>query len=104
MKRYIHADTAYSDVQASVDYTVEVVPECNDEDDNPACWGLKFFDDNGKHHFIWITKYDDKEYIVEDSNGRNLADDDMVFKTFTGAKKRAEDVMRRQVIKDIFSD
>ena len=103
MKRWIHC-TSNAITASSISYDVEVVPECNDEFDNPCCWGLKFYDDSDNKHFVWITKYDDKEYIVEDSNGSNLAKDDMVFKTFTGAKKRAEEIMRNQVMRDIFSD
>ena len=102
MKRWIHC-TSNAITASSIPYAVEVVPECNDEDDNPACWGLKFYDDNGNRHFVWITKYDDKEYIVEDSNGNNLAKD-LVYRTFSGAKKKAEEVMRIQVMKDRFTD
>ena len=95
MKRLIYSN---SDL-----YKLDVVPECNDEDDNPACWSLTFQDDNGDNHFIWITKYDDNEYVVEDSEGRNLAKN-LVYKTFSGAKRKAEEVVRRQIMRDLFTN
>lgn len=83
---------------------IEVVPECNDENDNPACWALTICTDpNGKTHFLWITKYDEKEYIVEDSNGYNRAHD-KVYKTFRGALKMAEEIAYRQEDTGLFTD
>lgn len=78
-------------------YTLEVVPECNDEDDQPTCWALasQFEDERGRHDFIWITKYDDKEYIIEDSNGHSYAHG-RTYKTLKGAWKEAARIMERR--------
>lgn len=73
-----------------------VVPECNDENDNPTCWAMSCGKDgDGREHFIWICKYDDHEYIIENENGYNLADK-TVFKTLNGAKRRAEGIAWRR--------
>lgn len=68
---------------------LEVVPECNDENDNPCCWAMFICRDDGGSHFLWITKYDEQKYIVEDSAGYNIAGG-KVYKTLRGAKKAAE--------------
>ena len=82
---------------------LEIVPECNDENDNPTCWGMLICEDgSGKRHYIWITKYDEKEYIVEDSHGFNRAD--KVYKTLKGAKKAAEAIAYRQNESGCFTD
>lgn len=95
MKKWIHA--------SQDPYKVEVVPECNDDDDNPCCWSVEFYDDNNGKHFVWITKYDDNEYIVEDSQGNNLAKE-LTYRTFTGAKKKAFEVIRYQLARDFYSN
>jgi len=91
---------------------LEVVPECNDDDDNPCCWSMlagqsyRLEDEFGKpsvKHYIWIVKYDEKEYIVEDSNGHNLTRN-KVFKTLWGAKREAEGIAWRQNESGFFTD
>lgn len=82
---------------------LEVVPECNDENDNPCCWGMLVCEDgDGKRHYLWITKYDEG-YIVEDSNGNNRMDG-KVYKTLWGAKKAAEGIAWRQEESGCFTD
>ena len=78
-----------------------VVPECNDENDNPTCWamscGYSWNRDGSKHeHFIWICKYADNEYIVENADGANLADNDKIYKTLWGAKRCADGIAWRR--------
>lgn len=70
-----------------------VVPECNDENDDPTCWAIEG-GDKEKKHFVWVTKYDEKEYVVEDSEGHNLAE--KTYKTLWGAKRAAEGIIWRQ--------
>lgn len=83
---------------------LEIVPECNDENDNPTCWGMLVCEDGtGRRHFLWICKYDEKEYIVEDSRGNNLTDG-KVYKTLKGAKKAAEAIAYRQDESGFFTD
>lgn len=83
-----------------------VVPECNDENDNPACWAMSCGkDDNGREHFIWICKYEEfplNEFVVEDSEGFNLAHER--FKTLWGAKRRAEGIAWKQEETGFYSD
>ena len=80
-----------------------IVPECNDENDNPTCWAMLVCDAADGMHYIWITKYDDKEYIVEDSNGHNLTCN-KVYKTLQGAKREAEGIAWRQDESGFFTD
>ena len=94
MKRYIHNNEDL--------YPIEVIPEGNDENDNPTCWGITITDSKGKNHFIWISLYDEG-YQVEDSNGNNLAKG-LIYKTFSGAKKKAFEIARRQEARELFSD
>lgn len=82
---------------------IEIVPECNDDNDNPCCWAMLVCRTDDKSHFIWITKYDENEYIVEDSNGYNRTDG-KVFKTLWGAKRAAEEIAWRQEETGLFSD
>ena len=82
---------------------LEIIPECNDDNDNPCCWSMLVCDTGDKRHFIWITKYDDKEYVVENSDGYNLVDG-KVYKTLAGAKKRAEGIAWRQEETGYFTD
>lgn len=93
MKRYIKSS---SDNLMGI-YKLEVVPECNDEDDQPTCWAIasQFEDERGRHDFVWITKYGDKEYIIEDSNGYNRTDG-RTYKTLKGAWKEAARIMERR--------
>ena len=97
MKRYIKSDSIVGSDNLTDIYTLEVVPEGNDEDDQPTCWALasQFEDENGRHDFIWISKYDDNEYIVEDSNGNNRAHG-KTYKTLKGAWKEAARIMQRR--------
>ena len=80
-----------------------IVPECNDENDNPCCWAMLVSEcDNGRH-YLWICKYDEKEYVVENSAGYNLADG-KTYKTLSGAKKQAEAIAWRQDESGCFTD
>ena len=84
---------------------LEIVPECIDETTGePTCWAMKSGFDAGanRYHFIWITKYDEKEYVVEDSNGHNRAG--KTFKTLWGAKRAAEGIIWRQDETGCYSD
>lgn len=72
-----------------------IVPECDDENGNPACWAMLVGETEKRKHYIWICKYDDTEYIVEDSRGYNLTDG-KIYKTLAGAKKQAEGIAWRQ--------
>lgn len=98
MKRYIKS--SYDD--RSSEYTLEVVPEGNDDNDNPTCWALKFHDDNKKEHYIWISFYED-EYIVEDAEGNNLAGK-LEYKTLAGATRKAKELAKRQQMKGFFTN
>ena len=93
MKRYIKSSS--EDFKEM--YPLEVVPECNDENDEPTCWAMRsqYSDDRGRYDFVWITKYDDKEYIIEDSNGNNRTDG-KTYKTLRGAWKEAARIMQRR--------
>ncbi len=80
-----------------------VVPECdNEETGEHTCWAVEI-KGNDKNHYIWISKYDDKEYIVEDSHGHNLALN-KVYKTLKGAKKKAEEIAQKQENEQFFTD
>ena len=83
---------------------LEVVPECNDDNGNPTCWAMASEYDRGskRYHYIWISKYDDKEYVVEDSYGNNLAG--KTYKTLWGAKREAEGIIWRQDETGAYSD
>ena len=82
---------------------LKIVPECNDEDDNPTCWAIEGGDEKtcGKH-FVWICRYVENEYVVEDSIGRDLAG--KTYKTLRGAKKAAEGIIWRQDESGAYSD
>ena len=80
-----------------------VVPEGDDEETGEhTCWAIEMQGTDRKH-FIWISKYDDKDYRVETSHGRNLADD-KIYKTLGGAKRKAEEIAARQESRDFFTD
>ena len=84
---------------------LSIIAECNDEiTGEPACWSMESQYDPGteRKHFIWITKYSDKEYIVEDSAGNNLTN--KVFKSLSGAKRAAEGIIWRQEESGYFTD
>ena len=98
MKRYIRN----SNYDWASEYILEAVPECNDDNDNPACWALKFYDDNKKEHYIWILFYGD-EYIVEDAEGNNLAGK-LEYKTLAGATRKAKQVAKRQQMRGFFTN
>lgn len=97
MKKWIHASYQF-------EYELEVISEANDENDNPTCWGMKFLSNDGDTHYVWITKYDDSEYIIEDADGNNLTKKKKVYKTFSGAKRGAAEIARLQVMKDRFTN
>jgi len=82
---------------------LEIVPECNDDNDNPCCWAMFICRYDGKSHFLWICKYDEQEYVVEDSAGYNRAGG-KVYKTLQGAKKAAEAIAWRQEETGFFTD
>ena len=74
---------------------LNIVSEANDENNNPTCWSMAGGDPTTCGlHYIWIVKYDEKEYAVEDSLGHNLTG--KVFKTLWGAKREAEGIIWRQ--------
>ena len=80
-----------------------VVPECdNEETGEHSCWAIPI-KGSDRNHYVWISKYDDKEYIVEDSHGNNLANN-KVYKTLSGAKKKAEEIAFEQETERIFTD
>lgn len=80
------------------------VPECdNEETGEHTCWSMKM-QCNNINHYIWITKYDEKEYIVEDSHGHNLVHPNKVYKTLSGAKRAAEATCDRQERLEFFTD
>lgn len=84
---------------------LDIVHECDDDNGNPCCWSMAGeYDPNAKRsHFIWICKYGEKEYIVENSEGHNLAGG-KVFKTLWGAKREAEGIIWRQDETGCYSD
>lgn len=98
MKRMIKANEEYE-----FTYTVEPIPESQDEYGIDRCWAIKFPSEDGEDHYVWITQYGDKEFIVEDSDGENLAKG-LVYKTFSGAKVKALNIAKRQVMRDFFTD
>lgn len=80
-----------------------VVPECNDDNDIPTCWAMLVAETDNGNHFLWISKWSENEYVVEDSNGYNRAGD-KVYKTLAGAKKKAEEIAWRQEETGFFTD
>lgn len=92
---------------------LEIVPECNDEvTGEPTCWAMlvgksyREGDEVGKpskNHYLWITKYGEKEYWVEDSRGYNRAGD-KIYTTLQGAKRKAEEIAWRQDFSGCYSD
>ena len=95
MKRLIKASTTQ-------DYTWDVIAECDDEMGNPTCWGLTFYADDGSKHFIWVSKYNEKDYRVETEHGLNLGMR-RSYKTLGYAKKEAERQAHRQQSLDMFT-
>lgn len=80
-----------------------VISECNDEYDNPTCWAMSCGKDgDGHEHFVWICKYADDEYIVENSNGFNLANEK--YKTLWGAKRNAEKIAWIEENNGVYTD
>ncbi len=74
---------------------LSVIAECNDENDNPTCWSMIAGECKGHKMFVYVTKYDENEYIVEDSEGHNL-NGKKAYKTLNGAKRKAEEICWRQ--------
>ena len=83
---------------------LEIVPECNDENDIPRCWAIRSEYDQGgnRYHYIWICQYSEDEYLVENSYGHNLAG--KTYKTLRGAKRAAEEIIWRQEETGCFSN
>ena len=82
---------------------LHIVPECNDDSDNPTCWSMAGGDPNTCGcHYIWICKYGEKEYVIEDSCGNNLAG--KTYKTLWGAKREAEGIIWRQDESGAYTD
>ena len=82
-------------------YNFEAIIDCDDDENYPTCWALTMTDENGKNHFIWISRYDD-EYKVEDSKGYNIGS--VTYKTLAGAKRRAKELARYQEFTQYFTD
>lgn len=82
---------------------LEVVPECNDDNDNPCCWSVYICTFNSKKHFIWITKYGNNEYVIENSQGYSLIGK-KTYKTLDAAKKQAETIAWIQETTKNFTD
>ena len=83
-------------------FTLEIVPEANDDDDNPTTWAIRMPDSN-RNHFIWICKYDDKGYCIENADGYNLWKDKS-FSTLNRALKVAYQICDRQFETGYFTD
>lgn len=83
---------------------LNIVHECDDDNGNPRCWSMASEYDRGseRYHYIWICKYDDKDYRVEDSDGHNRAG--KIFKTLWGAKRAAEEIIWRQDESGFYTD
>lgn len=83
---------------------LNIVHESDDENGNPTCWSIMGSYDFGsqRNHYVWICKYGEKDYRVEDSNGHNLAG--KVYKTLWGAKREAEGIIWRQDETGAYSD
>ena len=76
-----------------------IIPEGIDEDTNePTSWGIVV----GKTHWIWIEKWDDKEYAVTNSDMDNISG--KVYKTLWGAKREAERIAFEQEETGYFTD
>lgn len=89
---------------------LDIIAECN-ETGKPICWAMlcgRSYEEGdeigspSKNHYLWISKYGKQEYIVEDSNGYNLAG--KVYKTLQGARREAEGIAFRQEETGCFSD
>jgi len=97
MKRYIKS----SDDRLSK-YTIEPIPECDDpETGEHTCWAMRSagptYTPNGERYdYIWITKYGDQEYVVENADGYNLVGEGKSYKTLRGATKQAAEIMWRR--------
>lgn len=84
---------------------LEIVPECNDEDtDEPRCWAIRsIFDIKAcRYHYVWICRYDDKEYVIENSDGVRLVK--KAYRTLQGAREKAESVLVRQEQTGLYTD
>lgn len=83
---------------------LNIVHECDDDNGSPRCWSMasEYDRESERYHYIWICKYDDKEYVVEDSYGNNLAR--KTYKTLCGAKREAEGIIWRQDESGFYTD
>ena len=82
---------------------LEVIPECNDEHDNPRCWAMLVSEIFDRRHYIWISQYSDDEFVIENSDGYNLCGK-VTYKTLAGAKRKAEEIAYRQDDTGFFTD
>ena len=85
---------------------LEIIAEMdNEETGEHTCWAIRSEFDRGsnRYHYLWITKYDDECYIVEDSEGHNRAHN-RTYKTLWGAQRMAEEIMWRQEESGYFTD
>ena len=73
---------------------LKVVTECNDENNTPTCWAIEVNYSDEVRGFIWITKYGEKEYKVENSDGYDISG--KTYKTLAGAKREAEGIAWRR--------
>ena len=84
---------------------LNIVHECDDEiTGEPRCWSMASEYDEAaqRYHFIWICMYDEKEYIIEDSLGHNLAGKE--YKSLNRAKGEAEGIIWRQDESGYYTD
>ena len=73
---------------------IEVIPECNDDNDNPTCWSMKYWLYGDTYDWLYICKYGEKDYRCEDADGLEVAEH--TYKTLAGAKKYLEGVCWRR--------
>lgn len=73
---------------------IEVIPECNDENDEPTVWSMKFYWNCDCCDWIYICKYSEHEYKVETAEGFEISEHS--YKTLAGAKRYAEAVCWRR--------
>lgn len=89
----------------------EAVSDCNTDDGEECCWAVLVARAvaptvNGfayESHYVWIVKYGEHEYTIEDSDGNNLAKK-KIYTTFNGAKKKADEIGFWQCNKKTFTD
>lgn len=65
-----------------------VIHECDDENDQPTCWGV----DNVDGHYMWVTIFPDGLYHVEKGFYGSIIDLKS-FKTLERAKRYADSLV-----------